>query len=262
MYNPIISQTSELPIDNEEENYPTETKTMDDDDIRIWPEEKHTTSKGTISRIIDMQMKGILTNRNNIVVDEEERQTTTTSSELLPLHYRYGHISFPTLIEMAKQGVINKKFTSCPIPTCSACLFAKATKRRWRDKPRDDYNPKSVTHPGERVSVDQLVSPTPGLVAQITGILTTKRYKYATVFVDQYSSLGYVYLQKTVTAEETILGKKAIEQYAAQRGVQIKAYHADDGIFRVNKWVHECRIQHQLLTFAGVNANHQNVHAV
>ena len=139
MYNPIISQTSELPIDNEEENYPTETKTMDDDDIRIWPEGKHTTSKGTISRIIDMQMKGILTNRNNIVVDEEERQTTTTSSELLYLHHRYGHIGFPKLIEMAKQGVINKNFTSCPIPTCSACLFAKATKRRWRDKPRDIY---------------------------------------------------------------------------------------------------------------------------
>ena len=130
-------------------------------------------------------MKGISTDQKNNVVDEEERRTTTTSAELVSLHHRYGHIGFPKLIEMIEQGVINKKFTSCHIPICSACLFTKATKRRWRDKPRDDYNPKSVTHPGERVSVDQLVSPTPGLVAQITGILTTKRYKYATVFVDQ-----------------------------------------------------------------------------
>ena len=70
-----------------------------------------------------------------------------------------------------------------------------------------------------------------------------------------------MYLQKTATAEETVLGKKAFEQYSAQRGAQIKAYHVDNGIFRANKWAHECRIQHQSLTFAGVNAHHQNGHA-
>jgi hypothetical protein len=37
--------------------------------------------------------------------------------------------------------------------------------------------------PGQVVSVDQLVSPTPGLIAQTTGFLTTKRYKYATVLL-------------------------------------------------------------------------------
>ena len=95
----------------------------------------------------------------------------------------------------------------------------------------------------------------------MTGKLTTKRYKYATVYVDQATGFGFVYLQKTASAEETIEGKVAFEQQAKQHGVEIKAYHADNGIFRAHLWVDHCRSQHQQLTFAGVNAHHQNAHA-
>ena len=56
------------------------------------------------------------------------------------------------------------------------------------------YDPKVMTEPGEMVSVDQLVSSTPGFTAQMTGRLTKKRYKYATVFVNQASKLCYVYM--------------------------------------------------------------------
>lgn len=77
-----------------------------------------------------------------------------------------------------------------------------------------------------------MVSPTPGLITQMTGILTTERYKYATVYVDQASRLSFVWLQKTATAEETVLGKEAFEQYAKDRGVNILGYHADNGIFQ------------------------------
>jgi hypothetical protein len=80
-----------------------------------------------------------------------------------------------------------------------------------------------------------MVSPTPGLIAQMTGFLTTKRYKYATVYVDQFSRLGYVYLQKEATAEETLQGKEAFERYANDRGVHVQAYLADNGIFTANK---------------------------
>ena len=85
--------------------------------------------------------------------------------------------------------------------------------------------------PGQVVSVDQMVSQTPGLVAQMTGKLTTQRYKYVTVYVDQGSQLGYVYLQRTNTAEETLKSKQAFELYAERQGVKIQAYHADNGIF-------------------------------
>ena len=49
-----------------------------------------------------------------------------------------------------------------------------------------------------------MVSPTPGLIAQMTGKLTTKRYKYATVFVDHFSIFSYFYLQKKSTVEENL----------------------------------------------------------
>jgi hypothetical protein len=143
-----------------------------------------------------------------------------------------------------------------PSTACGACLFAKAT-RQWRSKRQKHWsNPREAFQPGEMVSVDQLVSPTPGLIPQSTGKLTTKRYKYATVFVDQYSGFSYVYLQKSPDAEETIQAKKAFEETAKQHGVEVKAYHADNGIFRPNKWVDECRQSRQRLTFSGVNGHH------
>lgn len=112
---------------------------------------------------------------------------------------------------------------------------------------------------GEVISVDQLESPTPGLIAQMTGKLTTKRYKHATVYVlDQRSRFGYVRLQKTSSAEETIVGKRAFETYARRHGITVKNYLADNGIFKANLWVEECKKQGQGLTFAGVNAHHQN----
>ena len=81
------------------------------------------------------------------------------------------------------------------------------------------------------VSVDQMVSPAPGHIAQMTGILTNKRYRYATVYVDQFSKLSFVYLQKTASAEETLDSKIAFEKYSQTKGISIAAYHADNGIF-------------------------------
>jgi hypothetical protein len=43
-----------------------------------------------------------------------------------------------------------------------------------------------------------------------------KRYKYATVHVDQASRLSFVWLQKSATADETLEGKTAFEQYAKE----------------------------------------------
>jgi hypothetical protein len=67
-----------------------------------------------------------------------------------------------------------------------------------------------------------MVSPTPGLIAQMTGFLTKERYKCATVFVDHYSRRGFIYLQKSASAEETLQAKTAFERQAASMGVYIK----------------------------------------
>jgi hypothetical protein len=35
-------------------------------------------------------------------------------------------------------------------------------------------------------------------------------------------------------------------------------YHTDNGIFKANKWVEECKREGQGMSYAGVNAHHQN----
>jgi len=195
-----------------------------------------------------------------VIEEEEEKQATTPASELLRYHHRFGHISFQKLQKMAKQNIIPRKLADIEPPVCSACLYAKATRRQWRNRRRKDWSEKkrTATRPGDIISVDQLVSPAPGFIGQMTGALTKQRYRYATIYVDHYSGLGYVYLQKSADAEETIKGKHAFEQYSRQHGVSIRAYHADNGIFRAHKWEDDCRANQQALTFAGVNAHHSN----
>ena len=53
-------------------------------------------------------------------------------------------------------------------------------------------------------------------------------------------------------------GKKAFEAFAHRHGVKIEAYHADNGIFKAYKWIDACKQDGQGMTFAAVNAHHQN----
>ena len=76
--------------------------------------------------------------------------------------------------------------------------------------------------PGHLVSVNQLVSLTPGIISEMTGILTTKHYKYATVYVDHVSRLTFAYLQNTATANKTIKGREAFEKYARNQSINIR----------------------------------------
>lgn len=145
------------------------------------------------------------------------------------------------------------------MPVCSAYSCMKAMKRPWQSKTTNKQHLISKPlKPGDCVSVDQLTSPTPGLIAQITGCLMTQRHKCATVYVDNYSWLGFIWHQKSSGAEETITGKKAFEQCSNSQGVMMKNYHADNGIFRSHAWASDCQLKEQGLTFAGVNAHHQS----
>jgi hypothetical protein len=131
-------------------------------------------------------------------------------------------------------------------------------RRPWRDKGKDTRFTKFATSPGEIVSVDQMESTSLGFVAQLKGKLTTKRYKYATIFVDQFSRLSYVFLQKTLTSKETVLAKQCFELYANERGVKIHRYHADNGRFADNGFIEACKSSNQRISYCGVNAHFQN----
>ena len=89
-----------------------------------------------------------------IIVDEEDRQKSTLEAELLMAHHRFQHISFSKLQEMARQGIIPQRFAHCKIPSCSACLYGKATKRAWRSKQGKQRQRKKTLKPGEVISVD------------------------------------------------------------------------------------------------------------
>lgn len=174
------------------------------------------------------------------------------------MHYDLGHTPFSKMKKMARKGIIPSQIAKCNVPTCSACEYAKATRRPWRNRTSKNFGKKVCTKPGEVVSVDQLVSPTPGLIGQMVGFLTRQRYRYATVFVDHYSGLSYIYLQRTASAAETIEAKEAFERYSRTRGVTIQHYHADNGIFKAKEWVDSLTKNGQGLTYAAVRAHFQN----
>jgi hypothetical protein len=88
-----------------------------------------------------------------------------------------------------------------------------------------------VLEPGDCVSVDVLVSKTSGLVAQLRGWMTSRRYQCACVFVDHFWDYTYVHLLKAQDGDEVFAAKKAFEATADSHGLRIKHYQADNGIF-------------------------------
>jgi hypothetical protein len=145
--------------------------------------------------------------------EDVEIQANTAQAQLLAWYYRLEHIPFAKIRQMASRGDLPIALATCPIPKCAACMYGKATRRAWRTKsPVNAIANRQVTAPGAVVSMDQLVSSVPGLVGQMKGFLARKRYTVATVFIDHFSGMSYVYLQKGATAAETIEGKRAFER--------------------------------------------------
>lgn len=204
----------------------------------------------------------------NLELDKNQREENSSQmyaeldprpAELLKIHKRYNHISMISLQHMARAGIIPKRLATCDVPACKACLYGKAIKKKWRDRfPKIPRPLKIILSPGQVVSTDQLISPTPGLIAQMLGKPTVLRYTCATIYVDHYSGYTYVHMQHTQDAEHTVKGKLAFEAHASTFGVKIGHYHADNGIFNATLWRQSCEKNQQGLSFAGVNTHHQN----
>ena len=159
---------------------------------------------------------------------------------------------------MAANGYYKKRLVDCQVPQCSACLYGKSARRPWRTKAQPTGASKLCTFSGQCISVNQLESLTPGLIAQLKGIPTTKRYKAATVFIDHYSRLLYIHLQSTLSSKDTLQAKKAFERYCESNGVKVIHYHANNGRFVDNLFLEDIKLQNQRITYCGVNAHIQN----
>lgn len=153
----------------------------------------------------------------NLASQDNSISSLDDCSELLQWHYQLGNLPFANLRLMAARGEIPKRLANCRIPKCKSCLYGRATKRPWRTKGQTSKI-ETVATPWECVSVDQLESPVAGFVGQNKGYLFHKWYKVATIFVDHFSLLSFVYLQESTKGEETLLAKRAFEMYAASFG--------------------------------------------
>ena len=103
-----------------------------------------------------------------------------------------------------------------------------------------------------------MISTVPGFVPIQRVKPTNERYGGATVFTDHYNDFTYTRLMTKFDAKLNTESKRAFERLAHPHGVTITHYHADNGIFKSNKWTTSCEDNQQGLTFAGVNSHHQN----
>ena len=84
-------------------------------------------------------------------------------TRLLMYHEKLGHLSFSVLRLLARAGIIPRDLALVDPPTCPGCAYSKAHWLKWRHKGvKNRKQIKIATAPGQGVSMDQLISPTPG----------------------------------------------------------------------------------------------------
>ena len=98
----------------------------------------------------------------------------------------------------------------------------------------------------------------PGLISQSKGNLTRGRIWACTIFMDYYTNYVFVALMRDLTAESTLVARKEFKHRCAVRGIKVKPYHADNGLFAKPAWINKCKRCHWDLTFCGVGSHHQN----
>ena len=181
-----------------------------DDQEEVPPKEDDIMATEPMTTFIDL---GPIT---DVIPEDQEPTSLDPHDELRQWHYRLGHLPFERIKQLARMVQLPKLLLASKKPFCSACQYGKMTKHPWRVKGDNKNTTKTATQPGQIVSVDQLESNSPGLIAQLKGKRTQQRYKYAMVFIDQFSRYTFIYLQKRLTSEETMQAKHAFERSADQ----------------------------------------------
>jgi len=181
-----------------------------------------------------------------------------TQQLLLRWHNCLSHMSFSKLQVLARQGRLPKQIATCEHPICSSCQMGKAHRRpvthisKMRPIDAEDLQP------GDRVSVDQIESSTPGMVDTYSGKPTSARYHAASLYTDHASPYMYIKCHYSTGGAEAVLGKQKFEQLAATHGVKIKASRADNGIMSKKEYMQDAANCQQSITLSGVNQHNQN----
>jgi hypothetical protein len=164
-------------------------------------------------------------------MEEHSIAASDDQAKLICWHYHLGHASFQKLKQLALNGEITKKLAQICTPRCRGCLLGAMKKVPWCGKEcKNNHTIFIATKPGECISINHFQLTKPGFYGQAKGSLTKTRYKNATIFVDHFSCLQFVYLMTSnLTSSKTIDAKRAFEHFAADHRVQNKKhYHCNN----------------------------------
>ena len=181
--------------------------------------------------------------------------------EFMAWHCRLGHIPIDRMLDLCKRGYLPRRFLALKNHniTCPSCIFGKSKRKPWRTKGQPgSLRSEEEASPGAKVSIDHVISAQPGLVPRMDGRHTKDRITGACVFIDNHTRYSYTHLQTSIDGEQTLAAKQGFEQHAHSCGVNINAYHADNGIFAEKSFRDEVQSSQQRITFCAVGAHHQN----
>ena len=138
-------------------------------------------------------------------------------------------------------------------------MFGKLKRLPWRHKyTHNSIHKPSHEQPGMDVSVDQVFSQQPGLVGRMEGKYGRKKIYGATVFLDHFIGFSYTHMEFSLNTEETLSSKNTLERFSKTNGITIQSYSEDNGRFTEKAFVDAVNDATQVLTFSGINSNHQN----
>ncbi len=188
-----------------------------------------------------------------------ELNLTRTQRLLLLVHASMAHLHLDEVQQLARAGFFGDSLRcigSCDKPLCHACCIGKPRQRSISTT----GTPLKAAHlkPGDCVSSDQLESNAPGRVAVWKGNISTSFYQACTFFIDHASNKVHITLNFSTGAEEAVESKRRFERMASDYNVQIKKYHADNGVYASKVFKSSCDALNQTYDFSGVGAKHQN----
>ena len=188
-------------------------------------------------------------------------QANPLRDEFMQHHLNFNHLPFPYMFQLCRNGYLPKRFLKLKTSDliCPSCILGKQKRRPWRHKgSKGTIRSTNEKNPGDRVSIDQMISHQPGLVPRYDGKHTRDRITCVTCFKDHISGLSYSYLQVSSDGATTLEAKHAFESYNADIDIKVKAYHADNGRFAEKLFRDDVSNCDQDITFCAVGSHHQN----
>ena len=147
---------------------------------------------------------------------------------------------------------------------CAACELSKASKQRSSSGETNSKQNSNILKirkedlvPGQRVSIDQYQSTTPGRRLGSKG-KEKKKFCGGTLFYDHSTQYISIKHQVSLNAGETVQSKEVFEQVMSSFGRKVKSYHTDNAPFQSKVFRESLVSDNQYITFSGVGAHHQN----